>query len=292
MVGLVATGVSAQSSSPTNSAESPSTGATTPNVVAVSGRVLDARVLSTPQGSSVVIPDDLSPIAGAQVSVAFPSETVKAVSDQNGDFTVARPAGTPAKTEATVTVNAPGLATWQETGVPVALPNANYPILTVELTSKAQSQAYPQNPTITGNPGNGSGKGSGSTPVDSCSGYFSNEVPPATIIVDNVGTGTLQTYDFKYYVENVLPNEWVPSWPATSLEAGGMAVKTYGWYWVNNWDGGTLNGSCYDVQGGSYSNGSCDVNYQCFRPGTATDDYIKEAYWNGSTWATYNSGWT
>jgi hypothetical protein len=71
--------------------------------------------------------------------------------------------------------------------------------------------------------------------------------------VDNVGTGTIQTYNFQYYAENVLPNEWITSWPAESLEAGAIAVKEYGWYWVNNWRGGSLGGTCYDVQGGSYS---------------------------------------
>lgn len=38
--------------------------------------------------------------------------------------------------------------------------------------------------------------------------------------------------DFYYYVKNVLPNEWLTSWPAESLKAGAMAVKMYGWYHV------------------------------------------------------------
>jgi hypothetical protein len=256
--------------------------AATPRAVAVSGKVLDARALSTPQGASVVIPNGLHPIADARVSVAFSSgATVNTVTNWAGQFTVARPVGTPA-TAATVSVHASGFGTWRETGVPVALPHGNYPILTVLLNVTSHSQAYPRNPTITGRPGPASGTGSpkpsraphSTIPASSCSGYFSNTVAPSTITVDNVGTGTVQTYNFQYYVENVLPDEWIASWPDEALEAGAIAVKEYGWYWVNNWRGGSLNGTCYDVEGGTYGNtgleADCDTNYQCFIPGTAT----------------------
>jgi hypothetical protein len=255
--------------------------AAAPRAVAVSGRVLDARVLSTPRGASVVIPNGLHPIAGARVSVAFPSgTTVNTVTNRVGQFTVARPAGTPAKTTATVSVHEPGFGTWRETGVPAALPHGNYPILTVLLNVTAQSWAYPRNPTITGRPGPASGRGphkparAPSARRAGCTGYFSNTLPPSTIRVDNVGTGTIQTYNFQYYAENVLPDEWPNPSPPAAYEAGAIAVKEYGWYWVNNWRGGSLNGTCYDVQGGTYGNTGlerdCDTNYQCFIPGTAT----------------------
>lgn len=32
------------------------------------------------------------------------------------------------------------------------------------------------------------------------------------------------------YVKDVLPNEWLCSWTANSLNAGAVAVRTYGWY--------------------------------------------------------------
>jgi hypothetical protein len=292
------------------------TATTARQAVAVSGQVLDARILSTPQGASVVIPTGLRPIAGAKVSVAFPSgTTVTAVTNRAGTFTVARPAGTPAKAAAIVSVSAAAFGTWRETGVPVALPHGNHPILTVLLKASAQSQAYPRSPMITGRPGLGSGNlaparsasarakpahnsAANATSDGGCTGYFSNTQPPATIVVDNVTTGTIQTYAFEYYVENVLPNEWIASWPASSLEAGAMAVKTYGWYWVNNWRGGEINGTCYDVQGGTTSAG-CDVNYQCFIPGSAvsaTTDAVENtwgvvAQQSGAVFdATYNSG--
>jgi len=49
----------------------------------------------------------------------------------------------------------------------------------------------------------------------------------------------LQEIDFKYYVKHVLPNEWIHFWPDESLRAGAMAVKMYGWFWVDypgTWD--------------------------------------------------------
>lgn len=255
--------------------------AAAPRAAAVSGRVFDARVLSTSRGPSVVIPNGLHPIAGARVSVEFPSGTrVSTVTNRAGQFTVARPAGAPAKTKATVSVHEPGFGTWRETGVPAALPHGNYPILTVLLKVTRQSRAYPRNPTITGRPGPASGRSPRKPPHAplarraGCAGYSSNTLPPSTIRVDNVGTGTIQTYNFQYYAKNVLPNEWITSWPAESLEAGAIAVKEYGWYWVNNWRGGSLGGTCYDVQGGTFGNtgniANCDVNYQCFIPGTET----------------------
>ena len=228
----------------------------------------------------MVIPNGLHPITGARVSVAFPSgTTVHTITNRAGEFTVARPAGTPARARATVSVHASGFGTWRETGVPAALPRHNYPILTVLLKVTAQAQAYPRNPTITGRPGPPSGTGPrkpapSPTLTGGCTGYFSNTVAPATIRVDNVGTNSIQTYNFQYYAENVLPDEWPNPSPAEAYEAGAIAVKEYGWYWVNNWRDGSLGGECYDVQGGTYGNtgheGDCDTNYQCFIPGTAT----------------------
>jgi hypothetical protein len=291
----------------------------TPRQVAVSGQVLDARVLSTPRGASVVIPNGLHKIARARVSVRFPSgTTVNTVTGRTGQFTVPRPAGTPAKATVTVTVHARGFGAWRETGVPAALPHGDYPVLTVLLRTTAQAVAYPRNPTITGRPGPASGSGltarartdSGArrlahapSAAGGCTGYFSNVVPPATIRVYNINAGAIETYNFEYYVENVLPNEWLSGWDAASLDAGAMAVKTYGWYWVNNWAGGSLDGTCYDVSGGTYSDGSCDTDYQCFIPGTAVaggaTDMAVEYTWtdvaqrSGAVFeATYNSGYT
>lgn len=40
----------------------------------------------------------------------------------------------------------------------------------------------------------------------------------------------VKTVPFDQYVYDSLPNEWIPSWDAPSLEAGAMAVKMFAWY--------------------------------------------------------------
>lgn len=40
----------------------------------------------------------------------------------------------------------------------------------------------------------------------------------------------VQSMRFVDYVRNVLPKEWVASWPAASLDAGAVAVRQYAWY--------------------------------------------------------------
>lgn len=43
----------------------------------------------------------------------------------------------------------------------------------------------------------------------------------------------VDTIDFKEYVKNVLPNEWISSWHAEALKAGAIAAKNYGWRKIN-----------------------------------------------------------
>lgn len=103
--------------------------------------------------------------------------------------------------------------------------------------------------------------------TSSCSGYTSNTVPPNTIRVlatdpsNPTGPKTVQVIGFETYVENVLPNEWIPTWNAEALKAGAMAAKSYAWYWVIHWRGGTSNGQCYDVDD--------TTNYQVYKANSA-----------------------
>ena len=105
-----------------------------------------------------------------------------------------------------------------------------------------------------------------------CGGYSSNTAPPPTINVLEYGQHTstgaavagtelgVFQVPFETYVENVLASEWVPSWQPDSLDAGAMAVKSYAWYFVNNWPRqGSYNGACYNVDD--------STNYQRFVPG-------------------------
>jgi hypothetical protein len=98
----------------------------------------------------------------------------------------------------------------------------------------------------------------------SCTGYTSQTTPPATIkVYVPSATTKIQTISFQTYVENVLPNEWIPSWDGDALKAGAVAVKSYAWYWVTHF-GGYLDGhpsNCFDV--------TDDTNFQVYRANSA-----------------------
>jgi len=55
-----------------------------------------------------------------------------------------------------------------------------------------------------------------------------------TCTASNTTSLGTQTLNFVTYQEDVLPNEWIPSWNANALDAGALAVKMYGWYHVLN----------------------------------------------------------
>ncbi|MFE7100642.1 SpoIID/LytB domain-containing protein, partial [Streptomyces erythrochromogenes] len=119
-----------------------------------------------------------------------------------------------------------------------------------------------------------------------CGGYSSDSTPPSTIRVlryaqhTSVGApvpGTeigVVNVPFQEYVKDVLPSEWVTSWQTASLQAGAMAVKTYAWYWVNNWRGGSYGGTCYNVDD--------SINYQRYIPGSSTSvtNAAVQSTWN------------
>ncbi|MEU4335426.1 SpoIID/LytB domain-containing protein [Micromonospora lupini] len=94
-----------------------------------------------------------------------------------------------------------------------------------------------------------------------CSTDGTNTKLPSTILVYRVGLGRVDRVDFKTYVKNVLPNEWITSWPAASLDAGAVAVKSYGWYWALHSTRKTSGGQCYDVRD--------DTGDQVYRPSSA-----------------------
>nr|WP_311132661.1 SpoIID/LytB domain-containing protein [Nonomuraea gerenzanensis] len=84
---------------------------------------------------------------------------------------------------------------------------------------------------------------------------------PTTILVYRASLDRVERVDFKTYVKNVLPNEWVSSWPSESLKAGAMAVKNFGWYWALHSNRKTPSGQCFDV----YDHTSSQV----YKPGSA-----------------------
>ncbi len=94
-----------------------------------------------------------------------------------------------------------------------------------------------------------------------CKTDGTNSTLPTSILVYRVSLGRVERVAFKTYVKNVLPNEWVSSWPAESLKSGAMAVKSFGWYWALHSTRHTSGGACFDV----YDNTSSQV----YRPGSA-----------------------
>ena len=98
-------------------------------------------------------------------------------------------------------------------------------------------------------------------PPTGCKTDGTNSTLPTSILVLRVSTGKVERVAFKTYVKNVLPNEWITSWPAASLDAGAMAVKSYGWYWALHSTRKTSGGACFDVYDSTSS--------QVYRPGSA-----------------------
>ncbi|WP_433330704.1 SpoIID/LytB domain-containing protein [Spirillospora sp. CA-294931] len=102
----------------------------------------------------------------------------------------------------------------------------------------------------------------GSTPPSTgCKTDGTHSKLPTTILVYRVSAKRVDRVAFKTYVKNVLPNEWVTSWPRESLRAGAVAVKSYGWYWALHSTRKTSWGQCFDV----YDNTSSQV----YKPGSA-----------------------
>ncbi|GMA49441.1 hypothetical protein GCM10025857_07980 [Alicyclobacillus contaminans] len=72
----------------------------------------------------------------------------------------------------------------------------------------------------------------------------------------------VQTVPFEQYVEDVLPNEWMPSWHPDSLRAGAMAVKMFAWY--HHLHPVTIDGFTFDVDN--------TVNFQTYRAWSRQED--------------------
>ncbi|MFG1998682.1 peptidase inhibitor family I36 protein [Spirillospora sp. NPDC048911] len=101
----------------------------------------------------------------------------------------------------------------------------------------------------------------GSPPPNTCKTDGTNTKLPSSILVYRTGLKRVDRVSFKYYVKNVLPNEWITSWPRESLRSGAMAVKSYAWWWALHSTRKTSSGQCFDV----YDN----TNSQVYRPGSA-----------------------
>ncbi|WP_040290687.1 SpoIID/LytB domain-containing protein [Alicyclobacillus hesperidum] len=82
----------------------------------------------------------------------------------------------------------------------------------------------------------------------------------------------VQTVGFEEYCEDVLPNEWMPSWNTEALKAGAIAVKMFAWYWTLHPT--TEGGFTYDVDN--------TTNFQTFKylSGQVATDLAVQETWN------------
>ena len=246
-----------------------------PTALALSGTVTDARSEQV-SGGVVTTPASTPAVKGAQIEV---NGRKVATSTATGAFSFAYQ--DPGGGAVTVTVTAPGFGTYRLGGV---TPTQTGDVLTVQLTGKSQALSAQAAPGAA--PLNRASAAAPAATASNCGGYSSNTTAPSTIKVLEysehtssgapvAGTETgIYSVPFETYVEDVLPNEWIASWDAASLDAGAMAVKTYAWYWVNNWRGGSYNGTCYNVDD--------SIDYQRYIPGqsAASTDAAVAATWD------------
>lgn len=256
-------------SAPTLAASPPQTS------IVMSGTVADARAEHMSAGA-VVLPAATPPVSGARIAV---NGKLVAQTSKSGVFSFSYP--DPSGQAVTLTVTAVGFGGYQLHNVG---PAQSGDTLTVLLTGHPQAvddtAAAPgtaRSPQKTNAPAAGN-----------CGGYSSNTTPPPTINVlvyaQHTPSGApvpgtevnVFNVQFQTYVDDVLPNEWESSWLPASLEAGAMAAKTYGWYWVNHWKSTTYvyKGTCYNVDD--------SINNQRYIPGkhASSTDAAITATWN------------
>ncbi len=174
-----------------------------------------------------------APVAGAEVALLI-TPPVHAVTDSKGHFVLADISIQETYRAVTITVQAGGYGSWTMRNTLL------YPAITRLLTVRLGAgdtlidAGLPR--ALTGE----------SQQADDTSGpslqAAGHDVPPDTIRVAHTGFELcsdwinagrpilwVEEMDFKQYVKNVLPNEWVASWQPEALRAGAMAVKTFAW---------------------------------------------------------------
>ncbi len=207
------------------------------------------------------------PVAGASVRLDAPAAST--TSSRTGSFEIRDVRSAFPYRRVGVSVTARGFAAWSITGVPL------YPgdtlILNVRLGSKPFTDRVltPQERMAS----EGARSGAADAPLTgTCSGWNYQQVPPSTIWVYRMESGVSEQYDFEFYAQHVLPNEWISSWDQDSLAAGAIAVRTYAaWHELpgNSYSSGT---NCADVR--DTIDGLFDPNWT-----TAQAELAVEAAW-------------
>ncbi len=210
-----------------------STSAQSPTTTLV-GSVLDAQTGSAIANASILVTG-----IGSR----------RATTDASGNFVVLDIPVAEPFTQVTIKITAPGYGSWTMRDTPL------YPSITRTIRVLLSQQEQVIADTLPRALIGGEQSPIDVTRVPRAPQYFSNSVPPSTIRVAITGyTGCqawldagkpvirIDTINFRDYIKNVLPHEWIASWgnnAPDSLRAGAMAVKMYGWYIVNigKWSG-------------------------------------------------------
>jgi len=241
------------------------------------------------------VADGLTGLAIPGAHVSIPALAVSAQTNSEGRSTLGTIPLPSAVYTATIVVSAPGYGDW--TLQNVRLYSDNPLRLDARLGPAPVVIAVPPPRALTGEPQIDSqpARGQGYLPESSL-------YPPATIRVGITGQTAcivpppiqyVEIVDFNFYVKHVLPSEWIGSWPAESLKAGAMAVKTYAWYWVNRggkwpeYGADVVDSTCDQVYNPAYSYWKTDQavddtwGYRMVRDGSVSPAYYYAGEYNG-----------
>ncbi|MGO8979998.1 MAG: carboxypeptidase regulatory-like domain-containing protein [Streptosporangiaceae bacterium] len=237
-------------------------------LTALAGQVRDGRPLQRGPARHIAVPSGLPVVRDAVVTL--PGLHRRTTTSADGYFAF-RNLRIPASSAYTLIVQKKGFGRWQESGIRLVpgMPAQVY----VELHSAALALQVPR---PVPQPDNGpAGHAGQAVAPDSCpgnsSGWTSQTEEPPTIRVYMTGqhgstdAGDVISYDFSFYEQHVLPDEWEAGWDEPALEAGAVAVRDYAWHFVVNGSKGTIYTSAGDPNPCSFDVDDY-IDYQDFDP--------------------------
>jgi Stage II sporulation protein/Carboxypeptidase regulatory-like domain len=182
------------------------------------------------------------PVAGAVVRM--PDDRRQAITGPDGSFAFDQPLRTESPyRRLRAEVTAPGFGAWTIRGVPL------YPNDALVLYAELRTEPFDHR--VLTPEERGARPPSGGSPSSNytytCTGWDESLVPPPDIKVWITKDDKAKTYDFDFYADHVLPNEWIASWDDDALGAGAIAVKTYAWYRAQSGHAYSGGDGCADI---------------------------------------------